>query len=140
MKLMADSDVDLGCDKRRDKTRECLCQLVQKLDINFTKLPLPPLPPLPPTHRLSSCWQQHCTTGHICGVTRESEEGGEQATKIPKVVYILPLPKVFHEAKVSMSVCITSFSPILPIIECEMRKEKIGNLSHSALHRFSTFK
>ena len=45
MKLMADSDVDLGCDKRRDKTRECLCQLVQKLDINFTKLPPPSLPP-----------------------------------------------------------------------------------------------
>ena len=42
---------DLGCDKRRDKTRECLCQLVQKLDINFTKLPLPSyLAPSPPTH------------------------------------------------------------------------------------------
>lgn len=55
MKLMADSDVDLGCDKRRDKTRECLCQLVQKLDINFTKLPLPSyLAPSPPTHTLST--------------------------------------------------------------------------------------
>ena len=76
MKLMADSDVDLGCDKRQDKTRECLCQLVQKLDINFTKLPLPSyLAPSPPP-TLSSCWQQpmsHCT-GHICGVTREREE------------------------------------------------------------------
>ena len=83
MKLMADSDVDLGCDKRRDKTRECLCQLVQKLDINFTKLPLPSyLAPSP--HTVQQPAMSHCTTGHICGDIRESEEGRQISYKDTK--------------------------------------------------------
>ena len=86
MKLMADSDVDLGCDKRPDKTRECLCQLVQKLDINFTKLPLPSyLAPSPPHTHCPVVGSSQCPTALLASsvVTPERvKRGGKQSTKI----------------------------------------------------------
>ena len=82
MKLMADSDVDLGCDKRRDKTRECLCQLVQKLDINFTKLPPPSLLPHCPVVGSSQCPTALLATSVV--IPERVKRGGKQETSYNK--------------------------------------------------------